>query len=157
MRNYGIEYANWAVPRRSVSAAGIMNGFEIDRALPHKLWYFVHIGMTRFNDKEQKVLGASERTDRIIQLKSLTRWGAYYVLRENSLGTLEPGKLADYIVLDRDFLTIPDNDIPNVKVLMTAVGGKVVHLMPALAQEIGMAPVGPVTWPTKPLENYFAR
>lgn len=156
VRNYGIEYANWAVPRRSVSAAGIMNGFEIDRALPHKLFYFIHVGMTRFNDKEQKVLGASERTDRITQLKALTRWGAYYVLRENSLGTLEPGKLADYIVLDRDFLTIPDNDIPNVKVLMTAVGGKVVHLMPALAQEIGMAPVGPVTWPTKPLENYFA-
>jgi len=157
VRSYGIEYANWAVPRKSVSAAGIMNGFEIDRALPHKLWYFIHVGMTRFNEKEQKVLGASERTDRIIQLKSLTRWGAYYVLRENSLGTLEPGKLADYIVLDRDFLTIPDNDIPNVKVLMTAVGGKVVHLMPALAQEIGMAPAGPVTWPSKPLENYFAR
>ena len=112
--------------------------------------------VTRFNEKEQKVLGASERTDRIIQLKSLTRWGAYYVLRENVLGTLEPGKLADFIVLDRDFLTIPDDDIPKVKVLMTAVGGKVVHLMPALAQEIGMTPVGPVTWPTKPLENYFA-
>ena len=156
VRNYGIEYANWAVPRKSVTAAGIMNGFEIDRALPQKVFFFVHKGMTRFNDKDQKVYGASERTDRIIQLKALTRWGAYYLLREKSLGTLEPGKLADYIVLDRDFLTIPDDDIPKVKVLMTAVGGKIVHLMPALGQEIGLSPVGPVTWPTKPLENYYA-
>ena len=73
------------------------------------------------------------------------------------LGTLEPGKLADFIVLDRDFLTIPENDIPNVRVLMTAVGGKVIHLMPALATEIGMQPAGPVTWPTKPFEGYYKR
>jgi predicted amidohydrolase YtcJ len=157
VRNYGIEYAHWAVPRKSVTAAGIMNGFEIDRALPHKLWYFIYTGMTRFNDKDQKVYGPSERTDRITQLKSLTRWGAYYLLREKTLGTLETGKLADFIVLDRDFLTIPENDIPNVRVLMTAVGGKVIHLMPALATEIGMQPAGPVTWPTKPLEGYYKR
>jgi len=157
VRNYGIEYAHWAVPRKSVTAAGIMNGFEIDRALPHKLWYFIYTGMTRFNDKDQKVYGPSERTDRITQLKSLTRWGAYYLLRENTLGTLEPGKLADFIVLDRDFLAIPENDIPNVRVLMTAVGGKVIHLVPALATEIGMQPAGPITWPTKPFEGYYKR
>ncbi len=50
------------------------------------------------------------------------------------------------MVLDRDFLTIPDQDIPNVHVLMTVVGGKTVHLMPDLAQELKMQPVGPVTW-----------
>src|ERR1019366_3984732 len=143
------EYASWAVPRKSVTAAGIMNGFEIDRALPEKEFFFIYKGMTRFNEKEGKVYGPSERTDRITQLKALTRWGAYYVLREKVLGSLEPGKFADFIVLDRDFLTIPEIDIPNVKVLMTAVGGKIVHLMPRLARENGLSPVGPVTWPTK--------
>jgi len=157
VRNYGIEYANWAVPRKSVTAAGIVNGFEIDRALPHKEFYFIWVGMTRYNEKEKRVLGAGERTDRITQLKSLTRWGAAYILREDRLGSLEPGKLADLIVLDRDFLTIPEDDIPNVKVLMTLVGGKTIHLMPALAQELKLSPAGPVTWPTKPLENYFAQ
>ena len=151
VRNYGLEYASWAVPRKSVTAAGIMNGFEIDRSLPEKEFFFIYKGMTRFNEKEGKVYGPSERTDRITQLKALTRWGAYYVLREKVLGSLEAGKFADFIVLDRDFLTIPETDIPNVKVLMTAVGGKIVHLMPALARETGLSPVGPVTWPSKPL------
>ena len=99
------------------------------------------------------MLGAGERTDRIVQLKALTRWGAYYVLREDVLGTLERGKFADFIVLDRDYLTIPEDDIPNVKVLMTVVGGKIRHLMPSLVAESGMQPVGPVTWETKPLDN----
>ena len=113
--------------------------------------------MTRYNEEDKKVYGPAERTDRIIQLKSLTRWGASYILREKMLGSLEPGKLADLIVLDRDFLTIPEQEIPKVKVLMTVVGGRIVHLMPALAQQVGLSPVGPVTWPTKPLEGYFAR
>ncbi|MBI4481346.1 MAG: amidohydrolase family protein [Acidobacteria bacterium] len=145
-RNYGIEYASWVVPRKSVTAAGIMNSFEIDRPLPHKVFPFIHKGITRYNDRDQKVYGAREATDRIIQLKALTTWGSYYVLREKTLGTLEPGKFADFIVLDRDYLTIPEGDIPNIRVLMTAVDGRPVHLVPSLAREIGMQAVGPVTW-----------
>ncbi len=156
VRNYGIEAINWSIPRKSVTAAGIANGFEIDRALPHKEFLFIWEGMTRYNPWDKKVYAPGETTDRFTQLKALTRWGAYYLLRENLLGTLEPGKFADFIVLDRDFLTIPDDDIPNVRVLMTAVGGKVVHLMPDIARENRMSPVGPVTWPSKPLENYYA-
>ena len=156
VRNYGVEYASWSIPRKSVTAAGIPNGFEIDRALPHKEFLLIWEGMTRYNPHDKKVYGASEATDRFTQLKALTRWGAYYVLRENLLGTLEAGKFADFIVLDRDYLTIPDDDIPNTRVLMTAVGGKIVHLMPEIARENGMSPAGPVTWPSKPLENYYA-
>jgi len=156
VRDYGIEYANWAMPRKSTTEAGVMSTFEIDRPMPHKIFMFIHKVITRFNDRDQRVYGASERTDRIIQLKSLTTWGAYYVLREDVLGSLEPGKWADFIVLDRDYLTVPEDDIPNVKVLMTVVGGKTIHLMPSMAGENGMQPVGPVTWETKPMENYYA-
>ena len=154
-RNYGAEYTNFVAPRMSVTKAGIMNTFEIDRAIPHMVFFFVLKGITRYNDRDKKVYGPAERTDRIIQLKALTRWGGYAMLRENLLGSLEPGKYADFIVLDRDYLAIPEDDIPNIKVLMTLVGGKVIHLMPSLAREIGMEPVGPATWPEKPLENYF--
>jgi predicted amidohydrolase YtcJ len=155
VQKYGVEFANRVVPRKSVTAAGIPNGFEIDRALPHKEFLMIWEGMTRYNPWDKKVYGASEATDRFTQLKALTRWGAYYLLRENLMGTLEPGKLADFIVLDRDFLTIPDDDIPNTRVLMTVVGGKTVHLMPDIAKENGLTPVGPVTWPSKPLEKYY--
>ena len=68
------------------------------------------------------------------------------MLRENLLGTLEAGKFADFIVLDRDILAIPEAEIPQTKVLMTSVGGKVVHLVSSLAREAGMQPVGPSTW-----------
>ena len=155
VRDYGVEYANRVVPRKSVTAAGIPSGFEIDRALPHKEFLMIWEGMTRYNPWDKKVYGAAEATDRFTQLKALTRWGAYYLLREKEMGTLEAGKFADFIVIDRDFLTVPVDDIPNTQVLMTVVGGKFVHLMPDLARENGLAPVGPVTWPTKPLENYY--
>lgn len=154
-RNYGIEYANYAVPRKSVTEAGIMNTQEIDRALPHWLFYNVWVGMTRYNAGEQRTYAPREGTDRVTQLKALTTWGAHYVLREDRMGSLEPGKLADFVVLDRDFLSIPQDDIPNTKVLMTVVGGRTVHLLPELGQEIGQAPVGPVVWPTKPLETRY--
>ena len=146
-KQYGIEYTNWVVPRKSVTDAGIMNTFEIDRPLPHKVFFFITKGMNRYNDRDKQVYGPGERTDRITQLKALTTWGSYYVLRENLLGSLEPGKLADFIVLDRDFLTIPEADIPKTQVLMTVVGGKTIHLGAVLAREIGMQPVGPSTWP----------
>ncbi len=145
-RQYGVEYTNWVAPRKSVSEAGIMTGFEIDRPLPHKLFFFITKGMNRYNDRDQRVYGPGERTDRVTQLKALTVWAGYYMLREDLLGTLDPGKFADFIVLDQDFLTIPEADIPKIDVLMTVVGGKTVHLSPSLATESGMQPVGPTTW-----------
>ena len=144
---YGIEYTNWVVPRKSVNDAGIMNSFEIDRPLPTKEIFFVTKGMNRYNDRDQKVYGPGERTDRITQLKALTTWGGYYLMRDKRLGMLQPGSYADFIILDRDFLTIPEADIPKIQVLMTVVGGKPVHLGADLAREVGMAPVGPTTWP----------
>ena len=155
LRNYGAEYIHLSVPRNSVTKAGIMNTQEIDRALPQFLFYNVWVGMTRYNSGVDLVLAPEEGTDLMTQLKALTIWGAYYVLREDRLGSLEQGKLADFIVLDQDLLNIPTNDIPEVKVLMTVIGGKTVHLLPDLADELGAPTTGPTTWPTNPLENRY--
>jgi hypothetical protein len=46
------------------------------------------------------------------------------------------------MVIDRDYLTIPEEDIGNVRVLMTMVAGKPIHLVPSLAGELGMKPAG---------------
>jgi len=155
VRNYGEEYAHFAVPRQSVTRAGIMNTQEIDRALPHYLFYNLWVGITRFNEGCGRTFAPEEATDLVTQLKALTIWGAYYVLREEKLGSLEPGKLADLVVLDRDILSVPVDDIPDIKVLMTILGGKTVHLTGALADEIGTQPTGATTWPSRPLETRF--
>jgi len=56
-----------------------------------------------------------------------TRSNALIVFQEGNLGSLAPGKYADLLVLDRDYLTVPADEIKDIKPLMTLVGGKVVH------------------------------
>jgi predicted amidohydrolase YtcJ len=56
-----------------------------------------------------------------------TRSNAYFLFQESNLGSLARGKYADLLVLDRDYLTVPDDEIKDIKPLITMVGGKVVH------------------------------
>jgi len=56
-----------------------------------------------------------------------TRNNAFIIFQEANLGSLAPGKYADLLVLDRDYLTVPEDDIKDIKPLMTMVGGKVVY------------------------------
>lgn len=89
-----------------------------------------------------KVYNPDEKVGRGLALKTATVFGAYYLLRENELGSLSRGKVADFIVLDRDYTTIAESDIENIRVLMTSVGGRVVHLVPSLAKELKLQPAG---------------
>jgi predicted amidohydrolase YtcJ len=56
-----------------------------------------------------------------------TRKNSFFVFQENELGSIQPGKLADLVVLDRDYLTIPADQIKDIRPVMTMVGGRVVH------------------------------
>ncbi|HKD35154.1 MAG TPA: amidohydrolase family protein, partial [Pirellulales bacterium] len=56
-------------------------------------------------------------------LKMFTIWAAYAAFEEDTRGTLQPGKLADFTVLSQDIMTIPVAEIPATKCLMTVVGG----------------------------------
>ena len=85
-----------------------------------------------------------ERIDRVHALKMYTSWSSQYVQREDSLGSLEVGKFADLLVIDRDFFTVPVNDILKVRPLMTMVGGKMIVLQESLARDFKIQPVGPV-------------
>jgi len=59
-------------------------------------------------------------------LRAYTSDAAYAIFAENRLGTLESGKLADFVILDRDITRIPPVEIQRVQVRMTVVGGNVV-------------------------------
>jgi hypothetical protein len=73
---------------------------------------------------------AEERLSPDEALLSFTLWGAYAAFRERDLGSLEPGKLADFVVLDRDPFAGSPDEILKARVLKTVVGGQVVYEVP---------------------------
>lgn len=144
LRDYGERGAMQVVPRKSLYDAGIMNSVEIDRPLGYtNLTYFqvLFAGITR-KDQDGNVLAPQQAISREAMLKSATLWAAYGLKKEKVSGSLEPGKWADLVVIDRDYLTVPVEEIPKLRVLMTMVGGKIAHLVPSLAREWGLQPTG---------------
>ncbi len=74
----------------------------------------------------------------------LTKWAAEYVLKGDKLGTIEKGKLADVVVLDRDYLTMNDDDIDKVAPQVTVFDGKIIYVHSAFATENNLKPAGAV-------------
>ncbi len=68
-----------------------------------------------------------QRMTRAEALESWTLSGAYAAFEEKIKGSLEPGKLADFLVLDRDIMTVAPRDVLAAKVRMTFLGGKLVY------------------------------
>lgn len=60
-------------------------------------------------------------------LKGMTIWGAYFNFEENEKGSLEPGKIADFILIDRDIMKVDVDLTPETKVLKTYVHGELVY------------------------------
>jgi predicted amidohydrolase YtcJ len=56
-----------------------------------------------------------------------TRKNAFFVFQEDNLGAIQAGKLADLVVLDRDYLTVPPDQIKDIQPVMTVVGGRIVY------------------------------
>jgi hypothetical protein len=72
------------------------------------------------------VLGRQQRLSPYVALKAMTIWSAYQHFEEASKGTLEPGKLADFVILNQNPLKIAPAKIINIKILETIKEGKTV-------------------------------
>lgn len=77
----------------------------------------------RMNDGE--LFYPDERMTRDEALRSYTLNGAYAAFEEELKGSIEPGKLADVVVLSKDIMTIPEDEIPEARVDLTVLGGAV--------------------------------
>ena len=60
-------------------------------------------------------------------LKGMTIWAAYSNFEENEKGSLESGKFADFTVLDRNIMEVPEKDLPTAQALMTFISGELVY------------------------------
>src|SRR3954468_14803375 len=85
----------------------------------------MYIMVTR-KDPNGNVYGASEAISREQALRLYTSSAARYTFEEGRKGTLEPRKLDDLVVLSADYLTVPEDQIKDIKADVTIVGGKVV-------------------------------
>jgi len=113
-------------PLREIQDSGILWGlgtdaFEVNQYRPFQTLYWAVTG---------KMVGGTvvntHTVSREAALIAHTRSNAYLFFRENDLGSIQSGRFADLLVLDRDYLTIPADQIKDIKPMMTIVGGRVV-------------------------------
>jgi predicted amidohydrolase YtcJ len=99
---------------------------SLDSTNPWNPWLAIWVTLTRKTERGT-ILIPDERLTREQALRLYTINNAYLHHEEKTKGTLEVGKLADLIVIDRDVMTCPVDDVRQTKVLYTIVGGKVVY------------------------------
>jgi predicted amidohydrolase YtcJ len=113
-------------PLREIQDSGIMWGlgtdaFEVNQFRPFQTLYWAVTG---------KMVGGTvvntHTVSREAALIAHTRSNAYLFFRENDLGSIQRGRYADLVVTDRDYLTVPADQIKDVKPVLTMVGGRVV-------------------------------
>ena len=126
----------------TIQNSGIMWGFGSDGSRANQiqpfttLWWAVTgkmVGGTR-------ALRESNTISREDALIAHTRRNAFFLFQEDNLGSIQPGKLADLVVLDRDYLTVPVDQIKDIKSVMTIVGGRVVY---DASEPVGVAASAP--------------
>jgi predicted amidohydrolase YtcJ len=132
-KKYGPERVRWSYPAKSYIANGVIEAAGSDVPVtPLSPWWGIWAAVARKDLATGDVLAPEERITIEEALRLYTYNGAYAGFEEKTKGTLEPGKLADFIVLDRDVLTVPTDQLKDVQVLETYVGGALVsHAAPS--------------------------
>jgi predicted amidohydrolase YtcJ len=137
IKDYGEELRSYAMPVKTWINDGVRVTFE---AAGTDFWNPIHTLITRDVQLTPEIGGAQSDTplgrvvllpeegvDRVTALKMATTWASEYMLAEDTIGTLEPGKYADFAVLDQDFFTIPVSQIPDLGVIATSLSGEIVY------------------------------
>lgn len=129
---FGYQSMRYFFPLHSYFDAGIiaaggsdhMIGHDKDKAVnPFNPFLNIWMAITR-RTTEGKVIYPEEKVSRVEALRLFTNGPAYLQFNERKTGSLEAGKYADLVVLDRDYLTCPEDQIREIKPLATMVEGK---------------------------------
>jgi predicted amidohydrolase YtcJ len=115
-------------PFRTIVDHGIQTGIHGDgvHIAPLNPWLHIYFAVTGVNSFGAKVNGDQQIT-RQEALRIFTRDNSWFLRMEDKVGTIEPGKLADLVVLNRDYFTVPEADIRQIRAVLTIVDGRIVH------------------------------
>jgi predicted amidohydrolase YtcJ len=120
-------------PAGFLAAAGARIAYGSDWPVdPLDEWFALKVGVTRTNapqpdHKYAGRLSEDKGLSRREVVRAITLNSSYELHQDEATGSLEVGKLADLIVLDRNLFDIPAAEIADIKVLQTVVGGRVVY------------------------------
>ncbi len=115
-------------PFRMILDSGIHSGMSSDgmQIAPMNPWIHMYFATTGVNARGVDI-NPSQHITRQEALRLYTRDNGWFVREEDQLGTIEKGKLADLVVLDRDYFAVPNEELKRIRSVMTIVGGDIVH------------------------------
>ncbi len=126
---YGEEYLTMHAPVASMLNAGaraVISEFGSQSEIRHSPFEDGVMWMTRKIDGENFGVPEEAVPDRLTLLLMMTRWGAYAIWKDDKIGSIEPGKWADIIILDGDYMSVEVEELDSLRPIMTMVGGEVV-------------------------------
>jgi hypothetical protein len=120
--------ANNGPPFRMIVDNGIHTGMSSDgmQIAPMNPWLHMYYATTGRNARGE-LINDGQQVSRGEILRLYTADNGWFLRMEDRLGTIEKGNLADLVVLDRDYFTVPDEDLKRIRSVMTVVGGTIVH------------------------------
>jgi predicted amidohydrolase YtcJ len=133
---FGYDRLRYFQPLKSLFEAGAIAGGGSDHMQkigasrsvnPYDPFLGMWVTLTRNARWHDAPLHPEEALSREQAIRFYTANNAHVIFRDHQIGTLEPGKFADLIVIDRDLLTCPVDDVRTTRVLQTYLGGKLVY------------------------------
>jgi hypothetical protein len=115
-------------PFRIIVDNGIHVGMSSDgmQIAPMNPWLHMYYATTGLNAR-QVLINAGQQITRQEVLKLYTANNGWFLREEDQIGTIEPGKLADLVVLSDDYFTVPDEKLKKIRSVLTVVGGAIIH------------------------------
>ncbi len=126
LMEYGTERVNDMLPMQSYIKEGMKPALEGD-TFDYPTFWRLEKAITKKDDTYHRVWNPKEAVTRRQALLMATNWPAIQIGENDRLGTIEPGKYADLVILDKDYMTVPEDQIHTINPLVTILQGKVVY------------------------------
>ena len=134
---YGEEGLEFIAPVKTLIDEGVKVVGESEHFTPGPGWYFevLNAYVNRFSVESREdpdpddtdVINPEEAVDRVTALKLITRRSAEFLHAEEEIGSIEPGKLADFVVVEDDVMEVSEDEIRDNKVIAVGLDGEIEH------------------------------